>query len=186
MLRIAADLFRRAGFHKLPLMQHQDFIADVFYHRQVMADEQVGQAQFLLEILEQVDDLRLDAHVERTHRFIADNKPGLHRQGPGDPNSLPLTAAEFPGSPSEIIRVQPYFLEQGRRPVGEGLLWVSGRAGAELVLKAARAGIPAMAAVGAPSSLAVELAEAAGMTLIGFLREGRMNVYTGEGRLESR
>jgi FdhD protein len=62
---------------------------------------------------------------------------------------------------------------------------VSGRAGAEIVLKAARARVPALVAVGAPSSLAIELAEAARLTLVGFLRRDRMNVYAGLERIST-
>lgn len=94
-----------------------------------------------------------------------------------------LVLREDVGRHNAVDKVCGWLLERGKRPAREGLLWVSGRAGAELVLKAARSGVPALASVGAPSSLAVHLAEAAGMTLIGFLREGRMNVYAGEERL---
>ena len=63
-------------------------------------------------------------------------------------------------------------------PLYDKLVLVSGRAGFELVQKSIVAGVPVFAAVGAPSSLAVKLAAEAGMTLIGFLRNGQYNIYT--------
>jgi FdhD protein len=71
----------------------------------------------------------------------------------------------------------------GLLPLGKAILCVSGRLSFELVQKAAVAGCPLLVAVGAPSSLAIELAADRGVTLCGFVRSGRLNVYTEEWRV---
>lgn len=108
---------------------------------------------------------------------------GLHAAAWCDAEMTVEVIREDVGRHNAVDKVAGWLLEGGRYPVHAGVLWVSGRAGAEIVLKAARARIPVLAAVGAPSSLAVEIAVAAGLTLIGFLREGRMNVYAGHERV---
>jgi FdhD protein len=103
---------------------------------------------------------------------------GLHATGLLDPGGELLWAREDVGRHNAMDKVVGRALLEGFLPLGERMLCVSGRLSFELAQKAAVAGSPILVGVGAPSSLAISLAEDRGMTLCGFARHGKVNVYT--------
>ncbi len=119
----------------------------------------------------------------RTEQAVFGRTGGLHAAGLFDSCGELLALREDIGRHNAVDKVIGWALLAGRLPLSDHVLLVSGRGGFEIVQKAIAAGVPLLASVSAPSSLAVQLARELGLTLVGFLRGRRFVIYSGQERI---
>lgn len=121
----------------------------------------------------------------RASQAVFESTGGLHAAGLFSRSGVLELSAEDVGRHNAVDKIAGRTLLAGRHPLDESILLVSGRTSFELVQKALLAGIPLIAAVSAPSSLAIELAEQSGITLCGFVRGPQFNVYSHPQRIRT-
>ncbi len=157
----------------------------------VCGKSSIDAVRTVCNILVSGDELRFPASliyklpdILRSRQDVFDSTGGLHASALFDVSGQLLLTREDVGRHNALDKLVGAALEEDLLPLDKYLLLLSGRASFELVQKATMAGIRIIAAVGAPSSLAVELAEESGITLIGFLRGERFNIYSNAERID--
>jgi hypothetical protein len=158
------QLAGRGRLYEPPEIHHRDAVADVPDDGQVVGDEQVREPELALELLEQVDDLRLDRHVECADRLVGDDEVRPERERAGDADALALAAREFVRVPLAVVGVEPDGLEQipdAIPPIGSDTMPAAVIRGLRLAYgswkiicirrRIARSGAPEMSVIGWPS-----------------------------------
>ena len=103
--------------HDLAEVHHRHSGRDVLHHREVVRDEQVREPEASLQVLQQVDDLRLDRDIERRYRLVADDEPRLHRDRARDADALALPAGEFVRVAPRVLRRKADQTQEFRHPL---------------------------------------------------------------------
>jgi FdhD protein len=139
------------------------------------------------------DGLRVQAEFIRTlpalldqHQSVFQTTGGLHGAALVSPGGGIEAAFEDIGRHNALDKLLGHCFLNGTLPLSQFLIFMTSRGSFELVQKAVAAGSPALATIGAPSSLAIELARSRGLTLVGFIRSDHFNVYAGEWRVDSK
>ena len=114
---MVVNLLRIRQLYHFTKVHDGDSVGNVTHHQQIMGNEQIGQTHLILQLVKHIDDLCLNGHVQCGHRLIADHKLGLHRQRPGNADTLPLTAGELMGVAVGVLGVQAHLRHQFQNPL---------------------------------------------------------------------
>ncbi len=120
--RIVVERVAVGHLDDLAEVHHRNTVGNVLHHREVMGDEQVGEAELVLQVFEEVNDLGLDRNVQRRDGFVGDDEVGVRGEGAGDPDPLSLAAGELVRVPVGEVGIESDRLEQLLDPLGALIL----------------------------------------------------------------
>ncbi len=103
MNRRGIQLVRIRDLDDFTQIHHGDTVRNVMHHEQIVGDEQIRDAQLVLQLLKHIDDLRLNRHIQRRNRLVADDELRVHRECPGNADALPLAAGELMRIPGGML-----------------------------------------------------------------------------------